>query len=78
MNFNIYIDDKVGIKLNKLAKTSGKTRNALIREAIEEWVNHQINPQWSEKILSFKGLKDMPSFESYRSELNEPKDDPFA
>lgn len=78
MHFNIYIDDTVGMKLNKLAKTSGKTRNALIREAIEEWVNQQTNPQWPDKILTFQGMKDFPPFESHRKDLNESKEDPFA
>lgn len=77
MHFNIYVDDNVGIKLNKLAKTSGKTRNALIREAIEEWINNQVNPQWPDQILSFNGIENFPSFESYRKDVNEPKEDPF-
>lgn len=78
MNFNIYVDDKIGMKLNKLAKSSGKTRNALIREAIEEWINQQTNPRWPNAILSFSGIKDFPSFESHRKNLNEPTEDPFA
>ncbi len=77
MHFNIYIDDQMGSQLNKLAKNSGKTRNALIREAIEEWILHQTKPEWPEEILSFKGIKNIPAFESYRKNLKKPKDDPF-
>lgn len=77
MHFNIYVDDQVGAQLNKLAKKSGKTRNSLIREAIEEWITQQINPKWSDIVLDFNGLKDFPAFETYRKDLNEPKEDPF-
>lgn len=78
MHFNIYIDDKTGTQLNKLAKTLGETRNALIRKAIEEWVTQHLTPQWPEKILSFKGIKDFPPFENSRKKLKNPKDDPLA
>ena len=40
MNINIYIEDSLGNYLNQYAKQIGKSRNALIREAVKEWVAH--------------------------------------
>lgn len=78
MNINIYIEDSLGNYLNQYAKQNGKSRNALIREAVKEWVAHHGTKQWPVSVLNFSGVKDMPAFESYRDELLSPKEDPFA
>ena len=78
MHFNIYIDDALGSQLAKLAKTEKKTRNALIREAIKEWVEqHSEKPKWPAQVLAFNGIESFPEFESHREKLAPPKDDPF-
>ena len=38
MNFNIYLDDETGQQLNKVAKKVGESRNALVRQAVSEWL----------------------------------------
>lgn len=79
MHFNIYIDDNIGLQLAKLAKTEKKTRNALIREAIKEWVEqHSEKPKWPAEVLAFKGIKSFPAFESHRKNVKPPEEDPFA
>ena len=79
MHFNIYIDDAIGSQLSKLAKSEKKTRNALIREAIKEWVmHHSEKPKWPPDILAFNGIKSFPAFESQRKNLKPPKEDPLA
>ena len=78
MHFNIYIDDQIGAQLNTAAQKSGKTRNALIREAITAWLNKSEKPKWPEEILAFNGVKDTIIFESYRKKIKSPKEDPFA
>lgn len=77
MNFNVYLDDKTGAELSRLAKSLGKSRNALVRQAVEDWLKHQ-EPHWPEAVLAFEGLPDMPPFESHRNGLRLPEDDPLA
>ena len=78
VNFNIYLDDETGQLLNKVAKKSGKSRNALIRQAVREWLKRQGKPQWPEEVLAFKGMADMPLFEASRDRLRPPVADPLA
>ena len=77
MNVNIYIENSLGLQLQECATALHKTRNAIIREAIAEWVErHKVN-EWPASVLHFKGVPDAPRFESYRDELKKPKDDPL-
>jgi predicted transcriptional regulator len=78
MHFNIYLDDETGKQLNAVAKQSGQTRNALIREAIKEWLARHARPQWPEAVMAFEGVPDMPPFEAGRKQLKPPADDPLA
>lgn len=78
MHFNVYIDDQIGIELNKVTKKSGKKRNAIIREALAEWLQHHVKKEWPTEILTFTGIKDTIEFESYRKLLDVPKEDPLA
>jgi predicted transcriptional regulator len=78
MNFNIYLDDETGQQLNQVAEQAGETRNALIRQAVGEWLNRHGKPQWPDEVLAFKGMADMPLFEASRSRLNPPAADSLA
>jgi predicted transcriptional regulator len=78
MNFNVYLDDETGQKLAHVAEQSGETRNALIRQAVSEWLNRHGKPQWPDEVLAFKGMADMPLFEASRSSLTPPPADPLA
>ena len=78
MNFNIYLDDETGQQLNKVAEKAGESRNALVRQALSEWLNRHDQPQWPGAVMAFKGLPDMVPFESSRDELKPPIADPLA
>ena len=78
MNFNIYLDDDTGRQLTIAAKDSGENRNALIRQAVAEWLARHGKPQWPEAVLNFQGIADMPAFESSRDQLRAPSSDPLA
>jgi predicted transcriptional regulator len=78
MNFNIYLDDETGQKLNHVAKQAGETRNALIRQAVSEWLQRHGKPNWPDEVLAFKGMADMPLFEASRDRLKPPASDPLA
>lgn len=78
MHFNIYLDDQTGQQLNTAAAQQGESRNALIRQAVSEWLARQGKPQWPEEILAFEGMADMPPFEASRDNLKLPAADPLA
>lgn len=78
MNFNIYLDDETGQRLNHAAKQSGENRNALVRQAVSEWLNRHGKPQWPEEVLAFQGMADMPPFEAGRDGIKPPVADPLA
>lgn len=77
MTFSIYLDDKLTKRLNRVAIDSGKARNALIREAVEEWLARSQPERWPEAVLAFKGVRGAPRFEKARKTLKPPRD-PFA
>ncbi len=71
MNFNVYVSDSLGRQIAVLSKEEGKSRNALIREAIECYLKSKTHTTWPQEVLEFKGIEEeIPSFESFRSELN--------
>lgn len=78
MHFNIYIDDQLGTQLTKIAKKTGKTRNSLVREAVQDWVKKHIKPGWPAAVLDFKGITDFTPFEEYRKDFSSDSEDPFA
>ncbi len=74
MNFNIYLEDSLGKQLEEVAQKTGYSRNALIREALREFVNKHTHREWPEAILNFQGIEDGIVFESYRDDLRIPSD----
>jgi len=78
MNINIYVEDDVGKEITKSAASMGKTRNAVIREALKEWLLRHRVRKWPASVKKFTGLADFPAFELYRDELEQPDEDPFA
>jgi predicted transcriptional regulator len=78
MNFNIYLDDETGKQLNQVAKREGESRNALVRQAVSEWLSRHGKSQWPDEVLAFKGMPDMPPFEAGRGRLKPPAADPLA
>lgn len=79
MNINIYIENALGKQLQEVAKSLHKSRNSIIREAIQTWIAQHRAHEWPPCIQSFKGLseKKIACFESHRKDLTDPKDDPF-
>ena len=77
MNVTIYLEESLAKSLNYYVKESGQSRNAIIREAVTEYILAHQEKKWPESILKYKGTKDVAPFESYRDELSPPEDDPF-
>ena len=79
MNFNIYLDSTLGAALQRLAKRRKVARNALIRQAVEDLLAKESRTEvWSEAVLGWRGEPNFPPFESRRSTLSSPTDDPLA
>jgi len=78
MNINIYLEDELGSKVTKAAQALGASRNSVIREALKEWLMYHKSQKWPASVTNYKGDPNFPAFESYRAELGDPKEDPFA
>jgi predicted transcriptional regulator len=76
VNFSIHLEDEIFRRVETAAKQSGKTRNALIRQALREWLGGHQPAAWPAKVMAFKGLRAATRFESTRPELKEPRE-PF-
>lgn len=76
MIFSVHLEEELFLKINSAAKAMGKTRNALIRQALGEWVADHKPAAWPAKVAAFKGIKRAPRFESGRAELKPPRE-PF-
>jgi predicted transcriptional regulator len=78
VNFNLYLEDATGKRLARLAEQTGRSRNALIREAIADWLARAEHKGWPAAVEGFEGVEDAPPFEQYRSHLAPADDDPLA
>jgi predicted transcriptional regulator len=79
MNFNIYLSNALGEALKRLAKRRKMTRNALIRNAVEELVAQDDQSEtWSAAVLNWHGDPTLEPFETHRAGLREPAADPLA
>jgi hypothetical protein len=77
MHFNIYVNKPLGNALTLYASKQGMTRNRLIHEVLEQFMQ-QTQSLWPESILKFTGVPDFPAFEASRGELLAPHEDPLA
>ncbi len=78
MNFSIHIDEETAVRLEKLARETGKKRNALIREAINRLLQTETRKKWPKAVLELAGsAKDLVPFESFRKELPPLDEDPL-
>jgi hypothetical protein len=78
VNFKIYLDDETGQRLTTAASQRGETRNAVIRQAVQDWLRRDGRAEWPALVLSHTGMPDMPPFEAGREELLPPPGDPLA
>lgn len=77
MNVNIYLEEALAKSLNQCVKQTGQSRNAIIREAVKEWIMHHQITKWPASIVNYKGMPEFPAFESHRNDLLPPDEDPF-
>jgi predicted transcriptional regulator len=69
MNFSVHLNNELVDDLDQAAKESGKTRNALVREAVAEWLDRRRRGKWSASVMNFRGMREVTRFEESRKEL---------
>lgn len=76
MTFSIHLDQPTAEALAQAVQETGRTRNALIREAVHQWLASKEHAEWPDVVRHFKGAPGAARFEEYRVGLREPQD-PF-
>jgi Arc/MetJ-type ribon-helix-helix transcriptional regulator len=76
MTFSIHLDEPTAEALARAVQETGRTRNALIREAVRQWLASADHAEWPDVVRHFKGDPKAVRFEEYRAGLCEPQD-PF-
>lgn len=54
MNFNIFISKQVGDYVNMVAKKTNRSENAIIKEAIEDWIFIRYGCVWPDRLWNEK------------------------
>jgi metal-responsive CopG/Arc/MetJ family transcriptional regulator len=73
MNFSVHLGDELVERINQAARENGKTRNALIREAVAEWLARRATRTWPAEVMKFRGIASLKRFEENRKELGPPR-----
>lgn len=71
MNFNIYLNKGTGERITRIAKASHRSRNSIINEALEEWMEKHAKARWPKDFFNFTPMEDVPDFKSFRDELKD-------
>jgi len=77
VNFNVYLDDATAKRLDALARREKVARNALIRRAVDALLA-QSRQHWPDVVMNWTGEPEAVPYESLRSELRPPDDDPLG
>lgn len=77
MNVNIYLQDQLLERIDRLALETGQSRSALIREAVEAWLARRGAQAWPAVLREWRGDASFPPFERARREPSQRPDDPF-
>jgi hypothetical protein len=78
MNFNVYVNKKTGERITRVAKSLHRSRNSIITEALDEWLDSHTQSKWPKGFFDFTPIDDVPDFKETRKELNDVSEDPLA
>ena len=67
MNFSIHIDEATARRLRKEAARRRQTRNAVITQAVKQWLERAQHTEWPADLLQFEGVPQLEPSESLRS-----------
>jgi hypothetical protein len=77
MNFNVYLRKNIGEKVTKTAETLHRSRNSIVSEALEEWLDRHVSSKWPKNFFDFEAVKRVPNFKKLRKELKSISEDPL-
>lgn len=79
MNFNVYVKEEMGRRISKAARKFHRSRNSIINEALEEWLNRYESNEWPKGFFDFEAIPDCPDFKDFRKDLSSDiSEDPLA
>jgi len=79
MNFNVYINKEAGERLTRIARSLHRSRNSIVNEALEEWLDKHTKIKWPKNFFDFVPIEDAPDFQSLRNDLiDNITEDPLA
>lgn len=78
MNFNVYLKKNIGEKVTRTAETFHRSRNSIVSEALEEWLDRHASSTWPKDFFDFEPIKTVPDFKKQRKELKDISEDPLA
>jgi predicted transcriptional regulator len=67
MNFSIHLDDRLAAALKREATRTRRPRNAIVAEAIRQWMEKSRRSTWPPELTDFEPFTDLERFESHRS-----------
>lgn len=67
MNFSIHLEERLAAGLKRQASRSGRTRNALINEAVRQYLERAQRDEWPKELHDFAPFDDLKPFESHRA-----------
>jgi hypothetical protein len=77
MNFNVYLNKAIRERMTKIAKITHRSRNSIVNEALEEWLNKHASTEWPKGFFDFEPINDVPNFKDLRSNLKSFLEDPL-
>lgn len=77
MTFTIYINEELAQRVMRLSKSLKRSRNSIITEALEEWLNKHTDKPWPKGFFDFEPIEDVPDFEALRKKNKAPTKDPL-
>lgn len=77
MNFNVYVNKRTGERVTKVAKTMHRSRNSIVNEALEEWLNRHASSKWPKGFFDFDPVEDVVDFKEFHRDLKPLLEDPL-
>ncbi|MBS0272281.1 MAG: CopG family transcriptional regulator [Proteobacteria bacterium] len=68
MNLSVYLPPKLETQLSLIAQQQRTSKNAIVREVLEEWLtHHHPRSSWPPHFFDFQAVKETPDFSSYKN-----------
>jgi hypothetical protein len=71
MNFSVHVDEALAKELAQLVKRTKKNRNALVNEALRQFVAQKRRAEWPPELLEADPPGAVAPFETHRSPRRE-------